>query len=44
MVAVVAQKEGVSTSLREMISGKPQNSVADRTSLANRAAKLMHLE
>lgn len=44
MVAVVAQKEGASTSLREMISGKPQNSVADRTSLANRAAKLMHLE
>lgn len=44
MVAVVAQKEGVSTSLREMISGKPQNSTPDRTSLANRAAKLMHLE
>jgi chromosome segregation ATPase len=44
MVAVVAQKEGVSTSLREMISGKPQSSVADRTSLANRAARLMHLE
>jgi hypothetical protein len=44
MVAVVAQKEGVSTSLREMISGKPQNSVPDRTSLANRAARLMHLE
>ena len=44
MVAVVAQKEGVSTSLREMISGKPQNSVPGRTSLANRAAKLMHLE
>lgn len=44
MVAVVAQKEGVSTSLREMISGKPHNSVANRTSLANRAAKLMHLE
>jgi DNA repair exonuclease SbcCD ATPase subunit len=44
MVAVVAQKEGMSTSLREMISGKPQSSVPDRTSLANRAAKLMHLE
>ena len=44
MVAVVAQKEGVSTSLREMISGKPQDSASNRTSLANRAAKLMHLE
>ena len=44
MVAVVAQKEGLSSSMREMISGKPQNNVAGRTSLANRAAKLMHLE
>ena len=44
MVAVVAQKEGMSSPLREMISGKPQNSVPGRTSLANRAAKLMHLE
>ena len=44
MVAIVAQKEGMSTSLREMISGKPQNSVPGRTSLANRAASLMHLE
>lgn len=44
MVAVVAQKEGMSSSMREMISGKPQNNVAGRTSLANRAAKLMHLE
>jgi myosin heavy subunit len=44
MVAVTAQKEGMSTPLREMLSGKPQNSVPGRTSLANRAAKLMHLE
>ena len=44
MVAVVAQKEGMSTSLREMIAGKPQNNVPGRTSLANRAAELMHQE
>lgn len=44
MVAVVAQKEGMSSSLREMISGKPQNNVPGRTSLANRAASLMHQE
>lgn len=44
MVAVVAQKEGLSTPLRHMISGKPQNSVPGRTSLANRAARLMHME
>jgi len=42
MVAVVAQKEGMSSSLREMLSGKPQNNVPGRTSLANRAASLMH--
>ena len=44
MVAVVAQKEGMSSSLREMLSGKPQNNVPGRTSLANRAAGLMHQE
>lgn len=44
MVAVTAQKEGVATPLREMLSGKPQNSVPGRTSLANRAGKLMHLD
>jgi FtsZ-binding cell division protein ZapB len=44
MVAVVAQKEGMSSPLREMISGKPQNSVPGRTSLANRAGRLMHVE
>lgn len=44
MVAVVAQKEGMSSSLREMISGKPQNNVPGRTSLANRAVGLMHQE
>jgi hypothetical protein len=44
MVAVVAQKEGMSSSLREMLSGKPQNNVPGRTSLANRAANLMHQE
>lgn len=42
MVAVVAQREGMSSSLREMIAGKPQNNVPGRTSLANRAAGLMH--
>jgi chromosome segregation ATPase len=42
MVAVVSQKEGMSSSLREMLAGKPQNNVAGRTSLANRAASLMH--
>ncbi|MBX9455146.1 MAG: hypothetical protein KL863_03450 [Rhizobium sp.] len=42
MVAVVAQREGMSSSLREMISGMPQNKVSGRTSLANRAARLMH--
>jgi chromosome segregation ATPase len=42
MVAVVAQKEGMSSSLREMLSGKPQNNVPGRTSLANRAVSLMH--
>jgi hypothetical protein len=44
MVAVVTQQEGVSSSLREIISGNPQNNVPGRTSLANRAAKLMHQE
>ena len=44
MVAVVAQKEGMSSPLREMLSGKPQNNVPGRTSLANRAANLMHQE
>lgn len=44
MVAVVAQKEGMSSSLREMLAGKPQNNVPGRTSLANRAASLMHQE
>lgn len=44
MVAVVAQKEGMSSSLREMLAGKPQNNVPGRTSLANRAAQLMHQE
>lgn len=44
MVAVVAQKEGMSSSLREMLSAKPQNNVPGRTSLANRAASLMHQE
>jgi chromosome segregation ATPase len=42
MVAVVSQKEGMSSSLREMLAGKPQNNVPGRTSLANRAASLMH--
>ena len=44
MVAVVAQKEGMSSSLREMLAGKPQNNVPGRTSPANRAASLMHQE
>ncbi|MCB1446391.1 MAG: hypothetical protein KDJ87_11530 [Rhizobiaceae bacterium] len=44
MVAVVAQKEGMSSSLREMISGKPEAGVPGRTSLASRAARLMHSE
>jgi hypothetical protein len=42
MVAVVAQKEGMSSTLREMIAGKPQNSVPGRVSLSNRASGLMH--
>lgn len=42
MVAVVAQKEGMSSSLRDMISGRPQTGVPGRTSLASRAAGLMH--
>ncbi|MGV3549831.1 hypothetical protein [Rhizobium sp.] len=44
MVAVVAQKEGMSSSLREMMAGKPQNNVPGRTSLSNRATGLMHQE
>lgn len=44
MVAVVAQREGMSSSLREMIAGKPQNNVPGRISLANRATGLMHQE
>lgn len=44
MVAVVAQREGMSSSLREMLSGKPQNNVPGRVSLADRAASLMHQE
>ena len=42
MVAVVAQKEGMSSSLREMLAGNPQNNVPGRISLANRAGSLMH--
>ncbi|MDB5553518.1 MAG: hypothetical protein JWL86_3502 [Rhizobium sp.] len=42
MMAIVAQKEGMSSPIRSMLSGRPQDNAAARVSLSNRASSLMH--
>lgn len=42
MMAIVAQKEGMSSPIRSMLSARPQESAAARLSLSNRASMLMH--
>lgn len=44
MVAIVAQKEGMSSPIRSMLAGRPQDQSAVRLSLSNRASTLMHQE
>lgn len=44
MVAIVAQKEGMSSPIRSMLAGRPQDQSAARLSLSNRASTLMHQE
>ncbi|CAN7189241.1 hypothetical protein [Rhizobium sp. LjRoot254] len=44
MMAIVAQKEGMSSPIRSMLSGRPQESASARVSLSNRASSLMHQE
>ena len=44
MVAIVAQKEGMSSPIRSMLSGRPQESGSQRLSLSQRTAELMHQE
>jgi len=44
MMAIVAQKEGMSSPIRSMLSGRPQDNAAARLSLSNRASALMHQE
>jgi myosin heavy subunit len=42
MMAIVAQKEGMSSPIRSMLSGRPQENASARLSLSNRASALMH--
>ena len=44
MVAIVAQKEGMGSPVRSMLSGRTHESNAARLSLAQRASALMHQE
>jgi DNA repair exonuclease SbcCD ATPase subunit len=44
MMAIVAQKEGMSSPIRSMLSGRPQDNASARLSLSNRASALMHQE
>ena len=44
MVAIVAQKEGMGSPIRSMLSGRTHESNAARLSLAQRASSLMHQE
>jgi hypothetical protein len=44
MVAIVAQKEGMSSPIRSMLSGRPPDSASARVSLSQRTASLMHQE
>lgn len=44
MMAIVAQKEGMSSPIRSMLSGRPQDNAGARLSLSNRASMLMHQE
>lgn len=44
MMAIVAQKEGMSSPIRSMLSSRPQENASARLSLSNRASALMHQE